>query len=199
VQSHKRVVFWAAGCRTRAAVSNDMARVLVHATAALELILSTSIAGVVSTGPEDTADGFEAGQTHRLALIPANAVEPWASIAAAATSVARVSHGRLGWPGDLDDGWHAVGADRLDGDRVADAVMAALSQCGQARLIAVAEMQVAPRTARCFANCSPMPLAPPVTTARPRRNWYGSSLLITSRSARNESTDRSRWLLAGVL
>ena len=107
--------------------------------------------------------------------------------------------GRISAVIHLDDGWYAVGADRLDGDRVADAVMAALSQCGQARLIAVAEMQVAPRTARYFANCSPMPLAPPVTTARPRRNWYGSSLLITSRSARNESTDRSRWLLAGVL
>jgi len=80
-------------------VSNDVARVLVHATAAVELILSASIAGVVSTGPEDAADGFEAGQSHRLAVIPANAVEAWASIAAAATSVARVSHGRFGWPG----------------------------------------------------------------------------------------------------
>jgi hypothetical protein len=102
-------VFWAAGCRTPAAVSDDVARVLVHATAAVELILSVSIAGVVSAGPEDAADGFEAGQSHRLALIPANAVEAWASIAAAATSVARVSHGRFGWSGDLDDGWHAVG------------------------------------------------------------------------------------------
>jgi hypothetical protein len=86
-----------------------MARVLVHATAAVELILSASIAGVVSTGPEDAADGFEARQSNRLALLPANAVEAWASIAAPATSVAPVSHGRFGWSGDLDDGWHAVG------------------------------------------------------------------------------------------
>jgi hypothetical protein len=56
-----------------------MARVLVHATAAVELILSASIAGVVSTGPEDAVDGFEAGQSHRLALIPANVVEASAS------------------------------------------------------------------------------------------------------------------------
>jgi hypothetical protein len=55
---------------------------LVHATAAVELILSASIAGVVSTGPEDAADGFEAGQSNRLALLLANAVEAWASIAA---------------------------------------------------------------------------------------------------------------------
>jgi hypothetical protein len=93
----------------------------------VELILSASIAGVVSTGPEDAADGFEAGQSHRLALLPAIAVEARASIAAPATSVARVSHGWLGWSGDLDDGWHAVGGDQLDGDRVADAVMAPLA------------------------------------------------------------------------
>jgi hypothetical protein len=86
-----------------------MARVLVHATAAVELILSASIVGVVSTGPKDAADGFEAGQRHRLALLPAIAVEARASIAAPATSVARVSHGRFGWSGHLDDGWHAVG------------------------------------------------------------------------------------------
>jgi hypothetical protein len=141
---------------------------LVHTTAAVELILSASIAGVVSTGPEDAADGFEAGQSNRLALLLANAVEAWASIAAPATSVAPVSHSRFGWSGDLDDGWHAVGGDQLDGDRVADAVIAPL-----ANIIAVDEMQVALRTARCFANCSPMPLAPPVTTARPPRNWYG--------------------------
>jgi hypothetical protein len=81
-----------------------MARVLAHATAAVELILSAGIAGVVSTGPEDAADGFEADHSHRLALIPADAVEAWASIAAAATSVVRVSHGRFGWPGL---GWSA--------------------------------------------------------------------------------------------
>ena len=52
---------------------------LGHATAAVELILSASIAGVVSTGPEDAADGFEAGQSHRIALIPANVVEASAS------------------------------------------------------------------------------------------------------------------------
>jgi hypothetical protein len=75
-----------------------MARVVAHATAAVELILSASIAGVVSTGPEDAADGFEADQSQRLALIPAYAVEAWASIAAASISVARVSHGRFGWP-----------------------------------------------------------------------------------------------------
>jgi hypothetical protein len=89
-----------------------MARVLAHATAAVELILSAGIAGVVSTGPEDAADGFEADGSHRLALIPADAVEAWASIAAAATSVARSATVGLGgqvWGGQLDDGWHAVG------------------------------------------------------------------------------------------
>jgi hypothetical protein len=82
-----------------------MARVLVHATAAVELILSEGIAGVVSTGPEDTAHGFEAGQTHRLALIPANAVEAWPA------SLRR----RPRWRGSATVGWSGQVILTMDG------------------------------------------------------------------------------------
>jgi hypothetical protein len=88
-------------------------------------------------------------------------------------------------------------------DKAKDATGGLLRKLGNRGVLAIKDYMHAyecqNRTARCFANCSPMPLADPVTTARPPRNWYGGSLLITRRAARNESTHRSRWLLVGVL
>jgi hypothetical protein len=74
--------------------------------------LSASIAGVVSTGPEDAADGFEADQSHRLALIPAM---PWRLGPASLLrrprwcGSATVGLGGQVWGDQLDDGWQAVG------------------------------------------------------------------------------------------
>jgi hypothetical protein len=173
-----------------------MARGLVHATAAVELILSASIAGVVSTGPEDAADGFEAGQSHPPRPAPGQC--------RGGLDQHRCG-GRPRWRGSATVGLGGQVILTMGGmpsgvsarDRVADAVMAPLanvtcisSRSIRCRLLA-GRRDVSLTAHRCAGAA--------VTTARPPRNWYRGSLLISRRPARNESTRRSRRLHAGVL